>query len=166
MKRFASFILCLLLCLALSFSGLDSAFGGRSEVIELSPSEAAAYDVFEVNTGNMPSSSMHSASVVAQILEMCEYVGDTKVADYVISRYSPKTLADYLHNCKIITDVSVMNGYLYIIYETTDDINVTLCYIDSGLNDKYVYNKATDIVFIDAGGTTVLQTRFRQGVSN
>jgi hypothetical protein len=173
MKKIISSLLVFALLFSLCGTALASSrqesmprtiFIDDKEVTILTANEAVKYDIYEVDLAAIAQSTNNrTASIISQILTTCRYTGSMQAGEYTAFLYQPITLANALFNCIDIADVSVLNGYLYISYTTADEKSVILCYCNSGLYDKSIYDQQSDTAIIDTMDSTVQCTNFRNG---
>lgn len=97
------------------------------------------------------------------ILSLCSYVEEREIGSNVHQVYSSETLADYLYRCHELTEITVMNGSLYITYYAEDEDMVILAYNDEGLFERAVYDAQTDVLFHEMNGSAVIWNKFRSG---
>lgn len=97
------------------------------------------------------------------ILTLCDYVEDQTIGSNVHQVYSSETLGDYLYRCHELTEITVMNGSLYITYYAEDEDMVILAYNDGGLFERAIYDAQTDTLFHERDGSAVVWNKFRSG---
>lgn len=97
------------------------------------------------------------------ILSLCSYVEEQEIGSNVHQVYSSDILGDYLYRCHDLTEITVMNGSLYITYYAEDGDMVILAYNDAGLFERAVYDAQTDTLFHEMNGSTVIWNKFRNG---
>ena len=176
MKRMISFIVCVCLVFSLSVPAfaesqrISSANGiqitDNVKVSTLTEGQARNYDVYEVNVNQIPQEATSGKALIKdRILSICSLDSTTQAGSTTIQLYKSNTLSNFIPYCESITEISSINNHLYICYNTTNGKEVILCYDNNGLQEKSVYDCATDSAFFESAGTYSYHEGFRAGIS-
>ena len=98
-----------------------------------------------------------------RILSLCRYTGTEPAGDVMAEKYASETLQEHIPLCREITDISVMNGFLYVCYTTVDNHEIYLAYGENELKSWCVYASDSDSALIREGGTSIFYKNFRKG---
>lgn len=97
------------------------------------------------------------------ILSLCTYEGEQEIGSNTHKIYTSEILANYLYQCREITEITELNGTLYISYfGQGEDMNI-IAYDDNGLCEKAIYIAETDTLYHEINGTIEVWSKFRTG---
>ena len=97
------------------------------------------------------------------VLNLCSFREEKQIGSNVHQVYSSDVLAQYLYGCRELSDITLMNGTLYITYFGEGQDMVILAYADEGLTEMAVYDSDSDTMFHTIDGTSTLWSKFRKG---
>lgn len=106
---------------------------------------------------------INQGSFLDAILSICTLRNTSVINGTKISTYSSKSMTKYLHNCHEISDIAKVNDVIYIFYSTKSGENIILCYNNSGLLNRSIYNAATGTAIINEKGNESNYTNYREG---
>lgn len=176
MKRFVSLLLCIALCFILvgpvyatHITADDEAkivTNIAPEPIQISSDRIVSFQVYELDLVQMAMDHNNTtATPIELILSLCDYEETVIVGDDTFIRYSSNIVPEYLEKCHEITDISVLNDRVKIIYAGINGEYVVLNYNNSGLVSKTVYDENNDICIYHDEATALLYEKFREGSS-
>ena len=138
-----------------------------TKTTHLTVTESLEYECYEACMSANVSQNQTAQYVTAksELLAYCDLSSSHFSGDTLISIYTSDTIAEFLHNCATVNEISIINNYLYISYTTNDGVEVTLCYDNSGLHDKVIYFPESDTAIINNSISTTKVEGFRTGCS-
>lgn len=177
-KRAVSLFLCFVLLSSLAIpisassvepSGLvqdgDILFTDHTVETVLTPGQAEAYQIYEVAAPSGLSSASSVVSVKSFILQQCTQIDSEIIAGHPVITYTSDSLGEYLYNFQEFVEICMIDSYVYIYYIDRDGLEVNLCYNDSGLANKVVYDPETDVAILDSGSNVSQCEGFRAACS-
>ena len=176
MKRLVSLLLCIALCFmllgpayAVHITADDKAkivTNIAPEPIQISSDSIDAFQVYELDLAQMAIDHNNTTATPKEmILSLCDYEETVMVGDDTFIRYSSNVVPEYLERCREITDISVLNDRVKIIYTGINGEYVVLNYDSLGLISKTVYDEDNDICIYHDEETAFLYDKFREGSS-
>jgi len=97
------------------------------------------------------------------LLNLCSFQQEEQIGNNIHQMYSSDVLGSYLYRCHELSEITVMNGTLYITYYAEDEDMVILAYKDEGLNELAVFDSESDTLFHMIDGTSIIWNKFRGG---
>jgi|GEM_PF-7034848 len=112
-------------------------------------------------------SSSKMQDVVSYVLNRSEIIESMTIGDFDVSIYSTDFVSKLLYYCDNVEEVSLIDNFLYISYNTTDNKYVVMCYCASGLLDLCVYENESDtaICITRSGSLKYENVRHGQSIS-
>lgn len=136
------------------------------EPIQISSDSIDVLQVYELDLIQMAMDHNNTTATPKElILSLCNYEETVTVGDDTFIRYSSNVVPEYLEKCREITDISVLNDRVKIIYTGINDESVVLNYNSSGLISKTVYIEENDICFYHDDEKALMYEKFREGSS-
>lgn len=133
----------------------------RSTKREPTQEEIKAYAPYAID---WQAASGEEATEKEIILSFCTVSGEKTIGDNVFEIYTSNTLGSYLYKFVEMTEISVLNDYLYIQYTDSDGNSVTMSYTDEGLTEKAVYNPESDTLYYEQGDVIEVWEKFHSGI--
>lgn len=99
------------------------------------------------------------------LLEICTLVDSQEIGDCKVNRYTSALLSEYLVACKNLSEITTVDGVLYITFETDTGETVYLAYTDDGLASQIVYDASDDTAYMLSEKETTKIVNFRQGTT-
>lgn len=132
----------------------------------LSPPQIASYQIYELLPS--PNSLLHSNTSISAkqfALSHCELISISSTGNFEIKKYESSSLRNYLYNIDKLVEIICIDNILYISYVTKTNEEVTLCYDDTSLVNKVIYNPASDTAVFCSDNFSAEYKNFRAGCS-
>ncbi len=154
--------ICLVILAACLGISLIYVLCNRSTSRDATAAEINAHRVYRVDCSALPG---WEAGMTEKefLLSLCSFQEEKEIGSNIHQVYSSDVLGEYLHRCHELSEITVMNGTLYITYYAEDQDMVILAYTDDGLNEMAVYDGKTDTLFHEIDGAAVVWNKFRGG---
>lgn len=130
------------------------------------PPQIASYQIYELLPS--PNSLLHSNTSISAkqfALSHCELISISSTGNFEIKKYESSSLRNYLYNIDKLVEIICIDNILYISYVTKTNEEVTLCYDDTSLVNKVIYNPASDTAVFCSDNFSAEYKNFRAGCS-
>lgn len=132
--------------------------------VEISAKEAEKYDIYDLKLKD--ALLLYNCENEKEfILAMCILTDSyTTEYDHVVKEYTAgNSILEYIPLCEEILGVCTINKTLYLMYKTTDGMEITVSYNDDGFLSRMIYDRKTDTAIEETGEHTKLYRQLRNG---